>query len=337
MNQPPLRIEENGKIVSISFDTVLPHDTKLTSAAPRRKLHAAWLWHNDSRNIIVPSGQKRFSASHWWTMGKPTIIKAFVDHCQSWRAYQDSSQDDEEEEDDENDDGDDDNYIDELNKEQLDLEFYCTVKGDIHSVNTGSSASNQLHLEDDTPIHHLKENIIDSEETHTLPQQLHSLSDYVLVITWSSCHNPPSFDRIPEKQPRGSQEFILTKNKVKEMMTCASIFNMQWLKDWSHDNNDDECIVSAGWMRRMQREVSSQHTFHHAYMQALENGDDYEIHRRLSHDGIVHVEYSDVVGGDGSCGGCDDGGAMTCIMDHGVILPVLDVSIGLLLYYCIEY
>jgi hypothetical protein len=280
---------------------------------------------------MIPSGQKKHSASSWWNNGKPIIVKASVHPvvvvgslcCLDYKEddHQDTSA--------------------LLNHENVSC--FVIPKGSIHpmrmgmmmnmvdhnckitttaastaiangnSNSTGRSSSSDQHDEEELPA---------STTRHLL------LSDYVLAITWDYRPNQ-TIRQSPTQQEEGSsskQDCDVNTSSCSCPLPssstesgCTSIFNMQWLMDWSLDNTSEDATSENLYHdARVQREVSTKHTFIHAYKQlqalaAKGNGNDELRRRRSCHDGLISVDYHDLVQ-DSTCG-----------VEY--ILPFLDVSV----------
>jgi hypothetical protein len=128
-------------------------------------------------------------------------------------------------------------------------------------------------------------------------------SNYVLVITW-----------------RSAAAAATSSSSSSPSSSLTSVFNMQWLMDWSNPNHDDDDIHDNMYhtSARIQREVSTKHTFIHAYKQeeqalSCKQDESYELSRRICHDGLICVDYHELLKHDSS----------TCVEK---VLPFLDVS-----------
>lgn len=317
MNQPI--IENNGKVLSISFDNLdnsnnfirdnfaVPQ-TNSSSFPSRRtttRFHAAWLWHNDSRNVMIPSGQKKYSASSWWSNQKPILVKASIHHVEqdqeslrlllmgTGEKYEDH------------------HHHGRKNQQQQEDEedevcscCFVTPKGSIHPMTmapttTSDCKSATCPFTNATTDRTTTAGSNQQTELEAYSRQRNVPSNYVLVITWRSAAAAATTSSSPSS-------------------SLTSIFNLQWLMDWSNPNHDDDDIHDNMMYHsaRIQREVSTKHTFIHAYKQAqtlpFQQDECYELSRRTCHDGLICVDYHDLLKHDS-----------TCVEQ---VLPFLDVS-----------
>jgi len=323
MNQPIQPIIENGgKVLSVSFDTttttttatddtipvlavggVNNHDSSSFSfssstSTPRRvhhhcrhQFHAAWLWHNDSRNIMIPSGQKKRSASSWWNDDKPMIVEASVHPAVGciglWKKDANNNNN---------------------NDDDVSLSSFLVPRGSIHPINmvvTKTTTTATTKTMDNC------KSSTDTQSQNTVPLSL-SLSEYVLVITWNTPNKSSSSSMNSRRQSeqdaqQQQEENGSSSSSSSGCTTTTSIYNMQWLKDWSYytDSNDDDdedhhhrvLYHSA----RIRREVSTKHTFIHSNKQVLESKG---IEKRrvgdgtldeMNHGGLKCVDYHDLL------------------------------------------
>lgn len=153
-------------------------------------------------------------------------------------------------------------------QDELGYSSFLTRKGAIHPVNINNTNDDILNDGCSAARSNANANNRDCNANANIDISNHEdMSQFLLVLYWN--------------QP-------LSTDFNSNEMNKRSIYNLQWLKDWAYD-------VPSLQSSRLKREVSVEHSFIHKYKHAIEEKDQFEIHRRATHKGLASVDYDDVV------------------------------------------
>mmetsp|Transcript_13206 Transcript_13206/g.32095 ORF Transcript_13206/g.32095 Transcript_13206/m.32095 type:complete len:581 (-) Transcript_13206:441-2183(-) len=78
MHSLVIRIANDGGHVTIQFDGT---NIEEEERPKQSTYHASWLWSNDSRRVVLPSGQRTSTPGKWRANGRPSIKDARIIYC----------------------------------------------------------------------------------------------------------------------------------------------------------------------------------------------------------------------------------------------------------------
>mmetsp|Transcript_13282 Transcript_13282/g.28808 ORF Transcript_13282/g.28808 Transcript_13282/m.28808 type:complete len:644 (+) Transcript_13282:68-1999(+) len=87
-----VKVANNGAHITLQFDSDANNKEsnnvddnnnkkKYTSAINSTTYHASWLWSNDPKRVLLPSGQRTCTPGQWRANGRPRVQDASIIHC----------------------------------------------------------------------------------------------------------------------------------------------------------------------------------------------------------------------------------------------------------------